>query len=112
MVGWISVDDGSQASIGRAILPGGNIDLSLNPSGYARVGKLTDDILEALRNCDGFIDGTVPIYYRSRGRGWSLTVDEDWEFCERLYTWPEGSWVGPAESEANIRRAVKAWWLR
>lgn len=40
----------------RKILPGGLIDLSLDQAGYGRVGKLTDDITEALENNDGFLE--------------------------------------------------------
>lgn len=40
----------------RKILPGGLIDLSLDQTGYARVGKLTDDIIEALENNEGFLE--------------------------------------------------------
>lgn len=38
------------------IRPEGQIDLTLNESGYGRVASLTDDILEALRHHDGYLD--------------------------------------------------------
>lgn len=47
----------------RKVRPGGKIDLSLDRAGYARVATLSDDILEALRNSDGFLsvnDKTPP----------------------------------------------------
>lgn len=40
----------------RAVRPNGQIDLSLDASGYSRVAKLTDLILEALRNHGGKLD--------------------------------------------------------
>lgn len=39
----------------RTVRPDGKIDLSLNESGYQRVTSLTDDILEALKNHEGFL---------------------------------------------------------
>jgi predicted RNA-binding protein (virulence factor B family) len=40
----------------RQVRPDGKIDLSLEKAGYTRVGTLADDILEALRVGDGFLD--------------------------------------------------------
>jgi predicted RNA-binding protein (virulence factor B family) len=40
----------------RTVRPDGKIDLSLDQSGYERVATLADDILEALRNSDGFLE--------------------------------------------------------
>ena len=40
----------------RTVRPDGKIDLSLDRSGYERVATLADDILEALRNGDGFLE--------------------------------------------------------
>jgi predicted RNA-binding protein (virulence factor B family) len=40
----------------RTVRPDGKIDLSLDQSGYERVATLTDDIVEALRNSDGFLE--------------------------------------------------------
>lgn len=39
----------------RQVRPEGKIDLSLDQAGYGRVATLSDDILEALRNSDGFL---------------------------------------------------------
>jgi len=39
----------------RQVREDGKIDLSLNQAGYGRVTKLTDDIIEALRNSNGFL---------------------------------------------------------
>ncbi len=39
----------------RRVQPDGKIDLSLDASGYGRVASLTDDIIEALRNSEGFL---------------------------------------------------------
>ncbi len=47
----------------RQIRPEGKIDLSLDRAGYGRVATLADDIIEALRNSNGFLgigDKTPP----------------------------------------------------
>lgn len=40
----------------KSVRPGGKIDLTLNKAGYGRVASLTDDILEALKQADGYLD--------------------------------------------------------
>jgi len=47
----------------RKVRPEGKIDLSLDRAGYGRVATLSDDIIEALRNSNGFLsvgDKTPP----------------------------------------------------
>ncbi|MGB0578471.1 MAG: CvfB family protein [Limisphaerales bacterium] len=40
----------------RKVRPEGKIDLSLDRAGYGRVATLSDDIIEALRNSNGFLN--------------------------------------------------------
>ncbi|MFT5470822.1 MAG: putative RNA-binding protein (virulence factor B family) [Verrucomicrobiales bacterium] len=40
----------------RKVRPEGKIDLSIDKAGYGRVATLTDDIIEALRHADGFLE--------------------------------------------------------
>jgi uncharacterized protein len=40
----------------RKVRPEGKIDLTLDRAGYGRVASLSEDIIEALRNSDGFLD--------------------------------------------------------
>lgn len=60
---------------------------------------------------EGTLDG-LPIYYRARGSGWSLTVrlseHESWHYGEDPYAWPDGGWIAAEESIANIKKAVAA----
>lgn len=64
----------------------------------------------------GEVDGRNA-YYRSRGTGWSLEiaplgklVDDDcieWQYWSgRVYHFPDGGWVHPAVTRANLDRAA------
>jgi predicted RNA-binding protein (virulence factor B family) len=51
----VTIGDSMEGYI-KTIRPEGKIDLTLNQSGYGRVSSLSDDILEALKHNEGYLD--------------------------------------------------------